>query len=240
PSCPLVIIDGLRPVLAGRLAGQPGDRFSARSSGVCSRTMVRAVPLGIREGVANETITVTRNAMGTVQAAGWASSAPTHPPCTPPATVTRTADMTSRPPVTNPVAAPAVDRPRHQTPSTSRGQNVDAATAKARPTVSASPTPTESGETAYGTRTAPPAAPWSTGTATESPPVRALIHGCRRSWLRTPATEMVNPDAVERKAAKAPPASRADSSSPSTPGLIAVGSISTTESALTPWGRLGR
>ena len=122
---------------------QFGDRFNARSSGLCSRTMVRAVPLGIRAGVANDTITATMNAMGMVHAAGCASRAPTHPPCAPPATVTSTADMASRPPMTNPAAAPAVVKRRHQTPRTSRGQNVEAATAKARPTVSARPTLTE-------------------------------------------------------------------------------------------------
>ena len=106
---------------------------------MCSRTMVRAVPRGTREGVARDTIVVTVKAIGTVHAAGWDSRAPAHPPRTPPNTVTRTAVIARAPPATRPAVAPTVDSPRHQTPSTSSGQNVEAATAKARPTVSASP-----------------------------------------------------------------------------------------------------
>ena len=89
-------------------------------------------------GVARDTIAVTAKAIGTVQAAGWDSRAPAQPPRTPPNTVTRTAVIARAPPATRPAVAPTVESPRHQTPSTSSGQNVDAATAKARPTVSAS------------------------------------------------------------------------------------------------------
>lgn len=56
----------------------------------------------------------------------------------------------------------------------------------------------------------------------------------------TPATETVSPLAVERNAAKAPPARIALSRSPSVPGAIAEGNSRTTESARVPAGRLGR
>src|SRR5690606_34801504 len=52
------------------------------------------------------------------------------------------------------------------------------------------------------------------------------------SWVSTPATAMVSPDAVDRKAAKAPPATRAPSRSPPTPPIISPGSSRTAASAL--------
>ena len=56
----------------------------------------------------------------------------------------------------------------------------------------------------------------------------------------TPATEMVRPEAVERKAANAPPASTADSTVPRGPGATSDGRSRVTESARLPSGSVGR
>ena len=53
----------------------------------------------------------------------------------PPATASVAAAPDSAPPTTSPQRRPTAVRPRHQMPSTSSGQNVDAATAKASPTL---------------------------------------------------------------------------------------------------------
>src|SRR5690349_12224269 len=204
------------------MRGQSGRGSEARrSSGACSRTMVREVPIGTEPGVAYETRTATRNAVGTVQAAGWARRAPSHPPPTelgPPRTVIVVAVRARTPPVTRPAVAPATDSRRHQTPRTSSGQNVDAATAKANPTVSARLVLTASQLAAYGTTTATTAASRKVRIRGTSPPARRPMVRARKSWSMTPATEMVSPDAVERNAANAPPASTADRTVPSTPG----------------------
>ena len=82
------------------------------------------------------------NATGTVAAAGWASSAPLQPGCGPRrAVTTRTAVAARPPPTTMPGERAGAVRPRHQMPSTSSGQKDEAATAKARPTASATARP---------------------------------------------------------------------------------------------------
>src|SRR5690349_25086203 len=98
--------------------------------------MVPATPAGTRWRVSSETEPMTANASGTVQAAGWASSAEAQPPnwFGPANTVTSTAPTAAPPPATTPAAAPAAVSPRHQMPSTSSGQKLDAATANASPT----------------------------------------------------------------------------------------------------------
>ncbi len=68
--------------------------------------------------------------------------------------VTVAAAPASRPPTTSPASAPVTVSFSHQIPSTSNGENVDAATANARPTVSARPTCVASSETDAGTATA--------------------------------------------------------------------------------------
>jgi hypothetical protein len=49
-------------------SGSP--RSTSTASGVCSRTMLRAVPSGTRDGVSFDTSTMAPNASGMVQAAG--------------------------------------------------------------------------------------------------------------------------------------------------------------------------
>lgn len=57
----------------------------------------------------------------------------------------------------------------------------------------------------------------------------------RTSCVITPATAMVSPEAVERNAAKAPPATSAPSRSPPSPPITRAGSSSTAASASPPW-----
>src|ERR1041384_4200133 len=96
--------------------------------------MIPPTPFGIRSRVANDTTTITRNATGPAPAAGCATSGSSQPDGGPANTVHSTAPAAAPPPVTIPAAAPADVNPRHQMPSTSSGQKLDAATANARPT----------------------------------------------------------------------------------------------------------
>lgn len=55
-------------------------RARSRSSGVCSRTIVRPTCAGSRERVARDTPIIALNANGTVMSAGWVTTAPSAPP----------------------------------------------------------------------------------------------------------------------------------------------------------------
>ena len=131
-------LDGLRRVQPHH---RPGDRPA------------RCVP-----GVARDTTTITAKAIGTVHAAGWASSAPDQPPRSTPAIVADTASVARPPPASSPAIAPTSVRPRHQMPSTSSGQKDDAATANARPTTSATASDDAPNDSTNGTLTASAAA----------------------------------------------------------------------------------
>lgn len=96
--------------------------------------MVAATSAGARRRVAMDTATITVNASGTVQAAGCSVSVAGQPDSGGPSTVTSTAPIAAPPPASTPAAAPRSVSPRHQMPSTSSGQKLDAATAKANPT----------------------------------------------------------------------------------------------------------
>ncbi len=109
-------------------------------------------------------------------------------------------------------------------PSTSSGQKVEAANAKARPTAWATPTPSVSRARPSGTRTATTAPAWKART----PPKRRPI----TSWLITPATAIVWPVDVERNAANAPAVVSAESWSPAVPATLRAGSSSTTDSVV--------
>src|SRR5690242_889170 len=99
--------------------------------------MLRAVPAGMVCGVSFDTTITVRKASGIVQAAGWTTRARAQPAGGAPITFTRAAALAATPPTISPAAAPVVDMRRHQMPSTSIGQKVEAATANASPTVSA-------------------------------------------------------------------------------------------------------
>ena len=72
----------------------------------------------------------------------------------PASSVQATAAPEPSPPTSSPAIAPASVSPRHQMPSTSSGQNVDAATAKASPTARATPTSGAASAASSGTTTA--------------------------------------------------------------------------------------
>ena len=111
---------------------------------MCSRTIVRETFAGRRDRVASRDPTImVANAIGTVHAAGCASSTPHQPGAVTPNSVRITAPPASSPPTTRPAPAPRAVSPRHQMPSTSRGQNVEAATAKASSTAFATAIPVE-------------------------------------------------------------------------------------------------
>src|SRR5215475_7894258 len=96
--------------------------------------MVRPTSAGTWAAVSRDASTITANAIGTVQAAGCDISAPVQPCRLGPRTVTSTDAAANPPPTSRPAPAPVAVSPRHQVPSTSSGQNDDAATANASPT----------------------------------------------------------------------------------------------------------
>ncbi len=131
------------------------------------------------------------------------------------------------PPTSSPAMAPGAVNPSHQMPSSSSGQNVEAATAKARPTVRATPTSGDDSETRHGTSTAKTAATRNAVTPrSRRDPHRRPV----TSWLITPATAIDSPLLVERNAANAPAVTNPVSRSPSSPGTISRGSSSTSAS----------
>ena len=180
---------------------------------------MRPTPAGMRPRVASETPTITAKAVGTDQAAGWASSAAGQPRSTTPDRVARTAVADSPPPTTRPAAAPGAVSPRHQIPSTSRGQKVEAAIAKASPTTCPTGRLVAASASSSGTTAATTLARRKSRTVPRS-----------TSCTSTPAVDTSSPDEVDRKAAKAPATSRACSSSPSRPPTIAAGRARTTAS----------
>ncbi len=80
---------------------------------------------------------IVRNAAGTVATAGRDNSCPTGPAPAHPVMLIVTAAADVSPPTRIPAIAPASVKPRHQMPSTSSGQNVEAATANTSGTDSA-------------------------------------------------------------------------------------------------------
>ncbi len=141
------------------------------------------------------------------------------------AMVSTTAPATAPPPTSIPAIAPASVSRRHQMPSTSSGQNVDAATAKASPTARATPSPRRETASSSGTidRRRPPA-------RLEGARRRGTVGPARPGRARRPPRS-ISPDDVDRNAANAPATSSAASSSPPMPPTIRAGSSSTTVSA---------
>src|SRR4051812_21999995 len=185
---------------------------------------------GTASRVASETATMAAKASGTLQAAGWPSSTSLQLSGSPSYSVQTTPALAPRPPARSPATAPDGVSPRHQMPSTSSGQNVDAATAKARPTARATE---RSGAASAAARGTPTAAVAATRNAV-TPDQRSL----RTSWARTPDTAMARPDDVERNAANAPAVTRPVSTSPAMPPSISLGSSRTTvSSASAPYAR---
>src|SRR5579884_1951130 len=147
---------------------------------------------------------MVRKAIGTVTRAGRASNSPGQPGGVRPNRLSDTAPAEVTPPSTRPATAPTSVSPRHQMPSTSIGQKVDAATAKASDTV-----------WEKSNRVASSASPSGTSPATTAASRKSRTPARGNSdWLvdSTPATPTTSPDEVDRNAAQAPaatnPASR--------------------------------
>jgi hypothetical protein len=125
-----------------------------------------------------------------------------------------------------PVIAPAAVRPGHQMPSSSIGQNVEAATANASSTECATASPVESTVRA------------SVASAPNAAEIRKAATPLKRrpstSWPITPAMESTSPEEVERNAAKAPAASTAVSRSATVPCMTWPGRSSTAVSLGSP------
>ena len=170
-------------------------------------------------------------AIGTLQAAGFDTSTCHGPGGTASATVATTAPSESSPPVLMPASAPVTDNPRHHTPSTSNGQNVEAATANAKVTVVASPIDPIAGDSTAGTAVASSAATRKLCTPSMSPEVSRYSAGRTRSWSRAPVTATASPEAVDRNAANAPAARSASNALPAEPSGMTCGSSSIIASA---------
>src|SRR2546421_3249435 len=96
--------------------------------------MVLPTSAGTRRRLASEPTTIAVNVSGTVHAAGTLTRIAAQPDSGGPTMVTSTAVTAAPPPATSPATAPGAVSPRHQSPRTSSGQKLDAATANASPT----------------------------------------------------------------------------------------------------------
>src|SRR5580700_3328823 len=115
-----------------------------------------------------------------------------------------------------PAAAPTLVSRCHQMPSTISGQNDEAAMANAQPTSRASEKRSISSAAVVATRP-----------ATIAHQRNEVTPPCMKSCDNAPATLTSRPDEVDRKAANAPAATSAASSSPGRPGSSSEGSAST-------------
>ena len=108
-------------------------------------------------------------------------------------------------------------------PSTSSGQNDDAATREGQADRGgdADPLGAEGEQVGHQDRC---------GAADPEGAHRARAGTARTSWASTPATEMVSPEEVDRNAANAPAVTSAASACPSEPPTIRSGSSSTVAS----------
>ncbi len=128
-----------------------------------------------------------------------------------------------------PDTAPTQVSPRHQMPSTSSGQNVDAASANDMATVMDASL--RGSTSARLTATAPVSTVAQRNSRTRPR---------RMSVETTPATLTNSPDEVDRNAANAPAATTAPRIWPAMPGSMASGSISTAVSVLPVTSSSGR
>ena len=123
------------------------------------------------------------------------------------------------PPATQPGHRAHGGQPRHQMPSTSSGQNVEAATAKARPTVSARPTLPVASDSSVGHGDRDDGGEPERRAPRRHVAAIALRRRRSRSWSSTPATETVRPDDGRQERGEGAARSRsAVSSSPTRPG----------------------
>src|SRR4051812_20386441 len=190
-------------------------------SGACMRSRVWPVSAGCRRWVALLTTSTTTNATGTVINAGCCTNPGAQSPVYRLITSATIAAITSPPPTIMPAPAPTHVSLRHQMPSTSTGQNVDAANANVTPMLS---------DTSFG----------RSNNASASGIVPAMIAAHRKSRTRpgstsvdsTPDTLTTSPDDVDRNAANAPAEVTAPRIWPATPGTIFCGNASAAASVL--------
>src|SRR5580704_15817684 len=163
----------------------------------------------MQRGVASERTIIVTKARGTVQIAGSLSRTAGHPDEPTPAMVSSTAIDEARPPRASPPMAPIQVKRRHQMPRSSSGQNVEAAMAKAHPTSTLMEM----------LRTARPRAVMTMPMAMAEKR-NALTPPPMMSCDSAPDMLISSPDDVERKAAKAPAATRAPRTMPRLPAAM--------------------
>ena len=202
-------------------------------SGRCILAKVRETSAGSDRRVSRLTTTIVMKASGTVTAAGYPTRVDGQPPAasspTQLVTASRAAIADVEAPTARPATAPAAVSPRHQMPSTSNGHSVEAATANTNPT----PRDNSNDDAAS-----------AKGTGI-NPPITAAIRKSRTpprssSVEAAPAMLTSSPDDVARNAAMAPAATRAPSSWPPRPAIVADGKSSTAASALPVTSNCGR
>ena len=174
----------------------------------------------------SDTAAIVANASGTLSTAGWVSRASSVPLRRLDHRPAKIAAVAAVAPTTSPQAAPRAVSRSHQIPSSSSGQNVEAASANAQPTSTEMSSPRATSASSAGTTIAPSAA--ARKRRRRAAASRATLRP--KSCVTVPASDTSSPDAVDMNAANAPAATSAPSSSPPSPGHAASGSRSTTVS----------
>ena len=195
-------------------------------SGACSASSWASAVAGALPRSASETTTIVANASGTEITAGWLSSSCSVVLPASHASPRKISPLDTSEPTTRPAAAPRAVSPSHQIPSSSSGQNVLAASANAQPTSREMSRPRASSASAIGGTIAPSAVTRKRRRRSLTAPAPPR----QRSKDTVPASETSRPEAVDMKAANAPAATSAPSSSPPRPGQAASGRRRTTES----------
>src|SRR5690348_13497808 len=175
------------------------------ASSRCSRRVAAAAHAGGRPR--SDTTTITANASGTVHSAGWPSRLAARPSGAPRNRSTPIAPTDASRPTTTPATAPAAVSRGHQMPSTSKGQNVAAATAK--PAVTSTPTSMLTAGSASATITTAPASGASRSRRRPAPGSRSCATALESASSR--------PSEVARNAANAPAESIAVTATPTGP-----------------------
>src|SRR5690606_15231803 len=167
-----------------------------------------------------DTTTMVMAASGTVHGAGWVVKIASTPDNGGPNRVTAMAAVDDNRPTETPQIAPAAVSFGHQMPSTSSGENVDAATVK--PQVTSNPASSGAANSASTTTAAAAAS-----TVIRSRPRPPGDKSCAMA----PDTASSRPSEVARKAAKAPAVSSVVNSVPRHPSSTCSGIATTAVSA---------
>src|SRR5699024_847227 len=171
---------------------------------------------------------VTTSTSGTAHNAGYCKTVAANP-----AWVNRcpasSAPSETSPPVIFPAMAPGTVNPRHQIANTTTGASDEAVKVKTMATAPASASPVVKNVAMMGI------------TMAKMTPIRnPRTEPPKNSWETTPEMETTNPETVDKKAANAPPATRAVSRSPETPENSAPGNCNNAVSVLVPPANSGR